>query len=155
MLGYWQGAPLSPIPLRDCLHHHLSHLLRSWRYLKMYLTKTAKTKLIFKLLLIASVVAVSGSLYSSSFATVMLSHDIGQWYAPCNIDNCKNQPEVTCLAAKSRPTAFMMSRNGSHVIVCFLNGTNTLVDFRTFKGRWYYDEGRFLKVMSGLILVPT
>ena len=121
----------------------------------MYLTKTAKTKLIFKLLLIASVVAVNGSLYSSSFATVMLSHDIGQWYAPCNIKNCNSQPEVTCLAAKSRPTAFMMSHNGSHVIVCFLNGTNTLVDFRTFKGRWYYDEGRFLKVMSGLILVPT
>ena len=155
MLGYWQGAPLSPIPLRDCLHHFVSLLVRSLRCLKMYLTKTAKAQMICKLLLIASVVIVNGNLYSSSFATVKLSHDIGQWYAPCNIDNCKNQPEVTSLAAKSRSSAFMMSHNGSHVIVCFLNGTNTLVDFRTFKGRWYYDEGRFLKVMSGLILVPT
>ena len=110
----------------------------------MFEIMRVKVMMILKLLLIISIIFVNGNLYTSSFSKMKLSHNLGRWNAPCYIENCNNQPEVSCLATKARLSTIMMSHNGSHVIVCYLTGTNNLVDFGNFRGQWYFSEGNYI-----------
>ena len=123
--------------------------LQSGNSHKMYITKIFKVVLIWKLLqdLTITMILANGDVLESYLSSMKLSHDLGQWSAPCTIEVCNNQPKVACLAAKSRSSAFIMSHNGSHVISCFLQAsgeTNVLVDFDfgSFKGHWYYNKGK-------------
>ena len=61
---------------------------------------------------------------------------------PCMVANCYGLPEISCLSQNNRPSAILISYNGSHTIGCFMAQPPIPVDFSYFSGMWYYKNGR-------------
>ena len=62
--------------------------------------------------------------------------------APCLIAACYGLPKISCIALNYKPSAILVSYNGSQAIGCFLMGNLRLIDFGYFLGMWYYKDGR-------------
>ena len=68
--------------------------------------------------------------------------------APCLIGNCYGLPKISCIALNYKPSAILISYNGSHAIGCFLDQAAQLIDFKYFSGMWYYNDGNSFQHIS-------
>ena len=60
--------------------------------------------------------------------------------APCLIGNCYGLRKISCIALNYKPSAILISYNGSHAIGCFLDQAAQLIDFRCISDCLFWES---------------
>ena len=103
---------------------------------KIWIHKMHLKCLIFLHIFTLNAYLISGKTRTGDYTGFRVQGKMIVQRAPCLITGCYGLPEISCIALNYKPSAILISFNGSHAIGCFLTLNLRLIDL------WCHKDGR-------------